>query len=295
MNTIPEGLKEHLEGRVTTLCHCWRVTRRDGARFGFTDHDRALSLDGTEFEPQSGFSQSEAEAALGLAADRVDIEGALDSERLVAGEIEAGAYDGAEVETFLVNWQAPEQRMLLRTAMIGTVALKDGRFVAELESPMRHLDRPNGRHLRRVCDAELGDNRCGVDLEQMGFRGTGAVEAVPTGLSVAVSGLDGFEEGWFSHGVVTWMSGALEGRQSRVRAHGMDLSGTVLAFEDEASGVAPGDAFEIVAGCDKHFATCKAKFDNALNFRGFPHLPGNDVAYGYASDGQNFDGGPIVE
>ena len=55
-----------------------------------------------------------------------------------------------------------------------------------------------------------------------------------------------------------------------------------------------GDTFSVVAGCDKKFATCKAKFANALNFRGFPHLPGNDAAYGYVVDGGQFDGGPVV-
>jgi uncharacterized phage protein (TIGR02218 family) len=294
MSAIPQQLKAHLDGRVTTLCHCWRVTRRDATVLGFTDHDGPITFEETEFEPRSGLSSSEAEAALGMAADRVDVEGALDSERLVAAEIETGLYDGAKVETFLVNWAAPEQRMLLRESMIGKVALRDSRFVAELESPMRHLDRPNGRYLRRHCDAELGDQRCGFDLEQTGFRGEGAVVAVATGRSVAVSGIDAFEEGWFSLGVVTWTSGLLGGRQSRVRAHAKGLSGTMLAFEDDAAEVAPGDTFVVVAGCDKRFSTCKDKFDNSPNFRGFPHLPGNDAAYGYASDGQEFDGGPIV-
>jgi uncharacterized phage protein (TIGR02218 family) len=58
--------------------------------------------------------------------------------------------------------------------------------------------------------------------------------------------------------------------------------------------MAVGDIFSVEAGCDKTFATCKAKFSNALNFRGFPHLPGNDVAYSYVVDGGNFDGGPVV-
>jgi len=295
MNAIPDGLKAHLDGRVTTLCHCWRVTRADGSQLGFTDHDRPLAFAGTAFEPQAGFAQSEAEQALGLAADRVDIEGALVSEHLVEAEIEAGAYDGARVETFLVNWRATDERMLLREAMIGTVALKDGRFVAELESPMRHLDRPNGRYLRRHCDAELGDARCGVDLGKAAFKGAGEVAALrPDGRLVA-TGLDGFAEGWFAQGVMTWTSGVLAGRQSRVRIHARGLSGEELGFEDEAAGVAIGDTFEIVAGCDKRFATCREKFANAENFRGFPHLPGNDAAYGYASDGQDFDGGPLVQ
>lgn len=294
MNTIPEGLKAHLEGRVTTLCHCWRVTRRDGTSLGFTDHDRALDFEGTLFEPQSGFAQSEAEAALGMAADRVDIEGALSSARLVEGEIEAGAYDRAKVETFLVNWADPGQRMKLREAMIGTVVLKDGAFLAELESPMRHLDRPNGRYLRRHCDAELGDQRCGVDLSAAGFRGSGQVAALRPDGRVVATGLESFAEGWFAGGIATWTGGAPEGQRHRVRLHQTGAMGVELVFEEDVAGVAIGDGFEIVAGCDKSFATCRQKFANQQNFRGFPHLPGNDAAYGYASEGQDFDGGPLV-
>ena len=42
MSTYPAALTAHLSGNLTTLCHCWRLTRRDGAVTGFTDHDRVL-------------------------------------------------------------------------------------------------------------------------------------------------------------------------------------------------------------------------------------------------------------
>jgi uncharacterized phage protein (TIGR02218 family) len=46
-----------------------------------------------------------------------------------------------------------------------------------------------------------------------------------------------------------------------------------------------GDTFAITAGCDKRFATCVEKFANADNFRGFPHMPGNDFITGYPTRG----------
>ena len=49
--------------------------------------------------------------------------------------------------------------------------------------------------------------------------------------------------------------------------------------------VEPGDAFDIKAGCDKQFATCREKFSNAANFRGFPHMPGNDFLAAYPNRG----------
>ena len=44
MRTIPPDLAAHLERGATTLCHCWKLLRRDGAAFGFTDHDRDLAF-----------------------------------------------------------------------------------------------------------------------------------------------------------------------------------------------------------------------------------------------------------
>ena len=47
MKTLPAALDAHLATGATTLCWCWRLTRRDGIRFGFTDHDRDVVFDGT--------------------------------------------------------------------------------------------------------------------------------------------------------------------------------------------------------------------------------------------------------
>ena len=40
--------------------------------------------------------------------------------------------------------------------------------------------------------------------------------------------------------------------------------------------LAEGDLVRLTAGCDKRFETCRFKFDNALNFQGFPDLPAED-------------------
>ena len=45
---LPE-LAAHLASGTTTLCWCWRLARRDGVVMGFTDHDKALTFDGTTY------------------------------------------------------------------------------------------------------------------------------------------------------------------------------------------------------------------------------------------------------
>lgn len=295
MSAYSPAFRAHLESECTTLCHCWRVTRRDGQSFGFTDHDRALTVDGFAYEPQSGFATSEARASLGMAADAVDVEGALSSDVIAEDDIAGGLFDGATVQTLLVNWQTPTQFASIRRAVIGKIVRADGRFVAELESVAASLDRPNGRYLRRTCDARLGDARCGVNMSAGALNGSGAVVQQTAPATIRVSGLGGFAAAWFSFGEISWTGGALQGRSAIVVDHRIASEGGLIVLPADEAMPAPGDTFSIVAGCDKQFATCKSKFSNPVNFRGFPHLPGNDAAYGYVTGGGQFDGGPIVE
>lgn len=295
MTDYSEAMLAHLAREVTTLCHCWRLVRRDGTVGGFTDHDRTLTVGGTVHEPRSGFSASEARDTLGMAVDTVDVEGVLSSAAISEADIAAGLYDGAGVETLLVNWRAPDQHATIRTATIGRMTMRDGRFVAELESPMHGLDQPAGRLVRRDCDAELGDGRCGFDLDQPGFSASGTVVATEAPLVLLVDGLSGHAAGWFAGGVLTWTSGADAGLAARVAEHRPDGATVRLILRDPGrTPPAPGAAFTVAAGCDKRFSTCKAKFLNSENFRGFPHLPGNDAAYGYVTEGGLFDGGALV-
>ena len=294
MSAYPEALADHLEREVTTVCHCWRLTRRDGTVMGFTDHDRPLTVDGTAFAPDSGLSASEARDTLGLAVDTVDVEGALSSVGITDADIAAGLYDDAVVETLLVNWRQPTDFARLRRASVGRITRRDGSFVAELKSATHRLDEVRGRYVTRACDAELGDARCGFDAGGPAFTGAGNV-AARAGDTVTASGLDGFASGWFTKGVVFWATGVLAGTQSQVTAHAKGAGGVALTLQP-ADGRTPttGDAFTVRAGCDKRFATCREKFANGLNFRGFPHVPGNDAAYGYVADGIVFDGKPLV-
>ncbi len=295
MTSVSPELRERLERDCTTLCHCWRLERKDGHVFGFTDHDRRLQVGGLDFEPKSGFTPSETRSSLGMAVDAVDVEGALSSDILSEEDIAAGLFDGATVETLLVDWSAPERFAAIRKAVIGRIVRADGRFLAQMESVAASLDRPNGRYLRRNCDAALGDARCGVDLSPATFNASGEVLAIAAPSTMLVGGLEGFVPGWFAFGRLTFTSGALAGRSVSASDHLVNGEEVLVTLPADARSPQPGDGFTIVAGCDKRFATCKAKFSNPANFRGFPHLPGNDAVYSYVGEGMELDGGALVE
>jgi len=291
MRVLPAPLKAHIDTGVTTLCRCWRVTRRDGTVLGFTEHDADLTADGTHFFAASGFSASEAETALGLAAPNGEVAGAFSSEAIAEADLERGRYDGARVEVLLVNWADPSQFLLEHVREIGEVTRTDNSFRAELRGLAARLDQPTGRVYGRRCDARLGDGRCRVALSA--FRASGTVVAADT-LQASVSDLSGFASGWFGFGVLTFTSGALAGRVVDIAGHQAGNPARLTFWLPLPESPAAGDAFEIAAGCDKTFSTCKAKFANGLNFQGFPHMPGSDFAYSYVSGATVHDGSVLV-
>jgi len=295
MRTLPVGLQAHLDTGATTLCWCWRLTRSDGTELGFTDHDRDLSFDGTTFEADSGFTASEIASSVGLSVDNLEAEGALQSDHMSEADLAKGLYDNAVVEVWRVNWADVSERVLVRQGNLGEVAINDGAFVAEIRGLAHELNQDQGRVYQGQCDADLGDTRCGVDLDNAAYLGSGTVDSTVSGASFAATGLGGFDAGWFTRGFVTWDTGGNAGEKMEVKLH-TKASGTVTIalWQTPAVGVSIGDTFTIRAGCDKQFTTCKAKFSNVVNFRGFPHIPGNDfvIENAKAGDPAN-DGGSM--
>ena len=291
MKTLPPALQAHLVDGTTTLAWCWRITRADGVAFGFTDHDRTLSFDGIDFEPESGFTASEVRAGSDLSVDAQDAEGVLSSDRITETDILDGRWDSAEVELWRVNWADPGQRVLLRRGAIGQVRRGRVAFVAEVRSLAHVLGQTVGRTFQAGCDATLGDSRCGVNLEAATFRSTGAVTDLLRDRAFTASGLGSFAAGWFAHGTVEWTSGANAGRQAEMLAHDLvDGLAILTLLEAPVRPVSEGDSFIARAGCDKRVATCSAKFGNVANFRGFPHIPGQDTILRYASRDDGHDG-----
>jgi uncharacterized phage protein (TIGR02218 family) len=294
MRTLPPELAEHLGSGATTLCRCWRVSRRDGEVQGYTDHDEDLGFEDTVFRAASGFEGSEIESRLGLAVAGTEIHGAIADESLNEADLAAGRYDDAKVEVFLVNWADTEQRLLLRVGNLGEVRREGAAFAAEVRGLAARLNEERGRIYAATCDADLGDARCGVDLESVALRGEGSVQSVEGASLVRVVGLGAFEDGWFTRGKLIWGSGANAGLAVEVKEHRAGATVTLALWQQMPEPIAEGDAFAVTAGCDKRFATCREKFENAVNFRGFPHLPGNDFVVAYAVPGEpGHDGTPV--
>ena len=284
MKKLDADLAAHLGSGATTLAWCWKLARRDGALLGFTDHDRDLVLDGVTFEAAAGISASAMESHAALQTDNLEVEGALSSLRIDEADLMAGLYDDADVELWRVNWAAPDQRVLMRKGHLGEVTRNGASFRAELRGLAHRLNEPRGRLFQYTCDADLGDARCGVDLTAT----SGEVTAVTDNRLLTVTGLESADDGWFTRGRIGFTSGANEGVTAEVKRHAGDA---LELWQTLPRAVAAGDTFDATPGCDKSFATCREKFANGANFRGCPHMPGNDYVLAGVTAGGSHDGG----
>ena len=291
MTALSPAFQDHLDTGTTTLAWAWRITRTDGAIYGFTDHDADLIFDGTTFESETGLIASEIRQSADLAVDAQDAEGILTSDRINETDISDGLWDNADVEVWRVNWSNPAERALRRRGSIGQIRRGRVSFVAEVRSLTHILGQTVGRNFQGTCDAELGDARCGIDLELSIYKGTGEVATIRDDRTFTATGLGSYSSGWFSSGFVEWTSGANAGRRTEVAVHTNDVGGVAVVLLDlPVRPVAIGDDFLIRAGCDKQIATCAAKFANVPNFRGFPTIPGQETVLRYATAAGANDG-----
>ena len=289
------ALQAHLALGVTTVCRTWLVRRQDGVAYGFTDHDGDLGFDGILFKASSGLSARVLQQTTGLSVDNSEALGALSDASVTEADLLAGRFDGAEVRSWLVNWADVAQRVELFRGSFGEITRVAGQFRAELRGQTEALNQPQGRVYHRGCSAILGDAACGFDLARPEFAVEAAIDQA-AGVVLRFAGLTSFAGGWFQRGRLVVLSGAAAGLVGVIKA---DRQEGALRAVELWSGLgvdlAPGDVVRLEAGCDKMAETCRGKFDNFLNFRGFPHIPGDDWLASYPTSAQPLDGGSLMK
>ena len=271
MQNLTTALAAHLAQEVTTLATCWSMKRKDGATRYFTSHDRDVVVDGNTYEAADSMSVSAVSSQAGLTVDNLEFEGILSAAAITEEDILSGRYDHAEISIFMVNYaDSVMGKLHLKTGWLGEVTLQGGQFIAEMRGLTSRLQQAIGEVYTSGCRATLGDGRCKVSLASYTF--TGSVTA--TEASFAFKDNSKMQaNGYFAGGVVKFTSGANNGLSMEVR----DFSaGRFNLFLPMPSAIVLGDSFTVSAGCDKQVDTCISRFNNAVNFRGEPHVPGTD-------------------
>jgi uncharacterized phage protein (TIGR02218 family) len=275
----------HLAGRQHSLVSCLKLKRKDGQILAFTEHDQNITFDAGDgdgsqvYKAAQGYTRTAVSSESGLEVDNVDLEGLLAAGGLELEDVRAGLYDGATALFFLVNWRDLSMgKITLRKGRLGKVTPRGGRYTAELQGLADRLAR--GEILETWspgCRADLGDDRCQADLTGLSY--AGVVSAVASRsrftASAFVCAPAATDSTYLDGGVLTWTSGNNNGSSIEVRTYTHGTKVFILPVPLPYA-LQVGDGFTVQVGCDKKFTTCKNRFDNAVNFRGEPHVPEGD-------------------
>lgn len=278
MKTITTELKNHLLNEVTSLAWLVKIIRKDNVIKAYTTHDQNIVYAGLTYKADGAFSPSEIESSLSLAVDNLEVQGLISNDDISEGDLLSGLYDNAFIEISIVNWaNLSDGHLVVKTGNIGEITINEqGFYIAEMRALQDKLQHTVGRWVSPECDAELGDSRCKVNLNA--WKITSSVQTTD-GSSTFFSS-DALAQGtrWSSYGLVKFLTGQNAGYTYDVK---IQIGGNVFLWIPANYEIAVGDTFELTAGCDKRLTTCRTKFNNILNFRGFPKVPGIDKLMDY--------------
>lgn len=261
------------EQQLGSLAFCWLVQRRDGGGIALTSHDRSLERDGLTFRSDPGVVPASITRSLGLEAQSGEVAGALSSKAISERDLELGRWDGAHVSLMAIDWASPEAAPVhLLSGELGEVTVSGTEFTAELRGAASKLGAPVCPTSSPECRAQLGDKSCRVD---MAGRRTRARLIGSAGNRLE---LDRPASSDNVFGRLRYLSGENCGAATVI----VSVEDRFVSVRDlPRRPLEPGCAIELSEGCDKRLETCAARFGNAVNFRGEPHLPGNDLLTRY--------------
>jgi len=164
MKKIPSPLFQELCSQTCRIATGWLITRADGTSYGFTSSDIEFTLDGVLYLPANGFNPSAVVSKADFSVDNMEMQ-VLDSPVITEADLKGGKWANAQVNVFWLCPEHPEWGVVpLRGGLLGEIVVKTGQWTTQLRSLFQQMQQPLGVHFTIVCNAQLGDARCGVKL-----------------------------------------------------------------------------------------------------------------------------------
>lgn len=264
---------------LETVATYWRIMRRDGVTLGFSTHDRDLWFDNVAHLAAPGMMPAAIRRTCGLDDDSAEIHGAISHDAISSFDLQSGRFDGARVIVGVVDWETMEHQALYR-GEIGTLSQQEVQgFVAELASSKAELARDPIPRTSPTCRAEFCGRECALSAARFSHEATLLAHDLDSNLIHLTTSLD---LDLLLGGQLRWIDGPYAGISMTITGR----SGSFLMLDHPLDQtLTAGLRVELREGCDHTLATCSQRFGNAINFRGEPFLPGNDLVVRYGVSG----------
>jgi len=266
------------QNELEAVATFWRIRRQDGVTIGLTSHDADLWFDGIQHRGSPGMLPSAIRRNADLTSDSAEVQGALTHDSISAADLQAGRFDSAAVEIGLVDWETLENAILYR-GVIGGVAEEAGGYQADLQSAKVALETDPVPRTSPTCRAKFCGPGC--TLNPVRYKHEGQLSGMDLeNNALTFTGIP--DPQLFESGSLRWVDGPHAGQAVEI-----------MSAEDEwlvldavlVPDLLLGTRAVLREGCDHTLATCRDRFRNAINFRGEPFLPGNDLLTRYPQGG----------
>lgn len=274
MRAPPAHIQNVIASDALTLATCWRITLQSGTVLRFTDYHDNIVIGAETFIAEGGFTRSAIGFGLGLAEDSLEATGTLGSDSITETDLEAGKYDYAAIEIFVVDYLAPNSGVYeLCAGELGEIEMADSEFRAQMYGTASLFQQAEVELCSPTCRANLGDERCQKDLTA--HRWTGTVTAALSTVLINTNVV--LPAGVLAGGTIEFHTGANADLLVETKANNTALgTGVIELFLPVPYAAAVGDTFTVTRGCNKTLEHCVIVFNNVLNFRGEPFTPGSD-------------------
>lgn len=266
-------MRAFFDRELNTIATIWRIYRADGVTLGFTSHNDDITFDGIRHKSAPGMVPAAIRLTADLTDDSAEVAGILSHDAIRELDLVAGLFDNAAIEVGAVDWETRECHILY-FGKIGQIDDDTQGFSAELRSAKSMLEIDLVPRSSPTCRADFCGAQCGLSAP--------AYTSVKTVTSVSLDSnsieVADLQSDDFADGQVRFLSGPQTGIAFGIVS--VDQAALILD-RPLASDTTAGIRAEILEGCDHSHTTCSNRFDNIVNFRGEPHLPGNDLLARY--------------
>lgn len=274
------ALSTHIAEDAHTLCAMLRIDLVDGTTLAFTDHNRTLSFDlgdgAVDYSPGTGILPSNLSLSAGFDADDVEISGPI-GDVVTRTQVLGGRFDDARVRYFWVNWDSLGSGAvkLLKGWVVQSV-VEGGRFKLTCHSEMSRFAQSIGVVVSAYCRWDFGSTECGATPATL----AATVSAVTDALTFTVTFSGSYANDYWNKGTVDFNTGDLSGIRP-VEIFDWTSGGAITLLTPLPEPPTIGDTLTLMQGCGKTRADCIALQGDAVQFGGFPDVPGTDKVLAY--------------
>lgn len=282
MKKLTDLYKNSVVGQSsTTLCYCIKFILNNGKTIAFTTNTRDIKfIDEDVVYKTSSFTPTASSKTSDMSVDNLDSNIIINHDDFKIEDLEKGVFSGAKFEYFRMNYSLKNPSVLdidkINFGVVGEVSRQKGLYKLELRGKEQHLQTKVNDTIKPSCSHMLYDDGCQVLKSNHIF--SDKIGTIYSNTKFDCINLVNNNDD-FNYGIIEFIDGEAAGISAEVKYWKKD--GKIIELQLPINyNLKPGDSFNIYRGCDKTIDTCTSKFNNAINFDGFPDLPGIDKLMG---------------